>query len=46
MRAREWTIASLYGDPEDYGIPSVPINVDEQTNEKFMTAENTVKMKR
>jgi len=46
MRAREWTIAYLYEDPEDHGIPSVPTNVDEQTNEEFITAENAVKMKR
>jgi hypothetical protein len=24
MRAREWTIASVYGCPADYGIPPLP----------------------
>jgi hypothetical protein len=24
MRAREWTLAAAYGDPADYGVPSLP----------------------
>ncbi|SDY34846.1 hypothetical protein [Halopenitus persicus] len=24
MRAREWTLASCYGDPTDYDIPELP----------------------
>lgn len=24
MRAREWSVAAAYGDPTEYGVPSLP----------------------
>lgn len=56
MRAREWTVAGNYRDPEDYGVPTIPplevrrldcggiALVDGE--ESYITAENPMKVRR
>lgn len=57
MRAREWTIAGCYRDPEDYGVPTLPeLNVQrldcggiafvDEDGEGFIAAENPMKVRR
>lgn len=56
MRAREWTIAGCYRDPEDYGVPTLP-DLDVQRldcggiafvddGESYIAAENPMKVRR
>ncbi|QLD84895.1 hypothetical protein HWV23_03900 [Natronomonas halophila] len=57
MRAREWTIAGCYRDPEDYGVPTLPhlevrrldcggIAFADGDGEAFIAAENPMKARR
>jgi hypothetical protein len=57
MRAREWTIAGCYRDPEDYGVPALPhlevrrldcggIAFAADDGEAFIAAENPMKARR
>lgn len=57
MRAREWTIAGCYRDPEDYGVPTLPcwgvrrldcggIAFTGDDDEEFIAAENPMKVRR
>lgn len=56
MRAREWTIAGCYREPEDYGVPTLPCwdvhHLDcggiafVDGDEAYVTAENPMKVRR
>jgi hypothetical protein len=57
MSARRWAIASLYHDPEEYGIPEVPEWTVYRTDtglafaetegaEPFISAESPVRVRR
>ncbi|AUV80663.1 hypothetical protein C2R22_02510 [Salinigranum rubrum] len=57
MGARRWAIASLYHDPEEYGIPTVPewtvrrtdtgvAFAESEGTEPFISAESPVRVRR
>lgn len=45
MRAREWDLAVLFRNMEDYDIPHAPVSIDDN-GEEWISAENTVKVRR
>jgi hypothetical protein len=58
MRAREWTVAAMYGDPSEYGVPALPqwrvargpdgavAFAAADADEPFITADRPVEVRR